>query len=229
MITNPHISSAAERERLAMLLAEGAWRRRISDARLRRRIAHKAAVQVRANLRHAALHASEANYVHLPTGADLVVRTIGACDAQLLAQGFDRLSATSRRNRFLGGKSALTPRELKYLTTIDHCNHEAIGALSPIDGSGIGIARYVRQTATPDVAELAVTVIDEWQGSGVGTELITQLLSRAHAAGIRCFRAWVSDDNLAALAMLKRLRAKVDLVGADHGVLQFEVSAFAPS
>jgi nucleotide-binding universal stress UspA family protein len=40
---------------------------------------------------------------------------------------------------------------------------EAIIALNEDTGEGLGVARYVRSPERPDVAEVAVTVIDDWQ------------------------------------------------------------------
>ena len=70
-----------------------------------------------------------------------------------------------------------------YLTEIDHHDHEAIIALEEESGEGIGVARYVRNPTHPETAEVAVTVIDEWQGRGLGTLLLEVLGQRARAEG----------------------------------------------
>ncbi len=36
--------------------------------------------------------------------------------------------------------------ELAFFTEIDHVDHEAIGAMDPATGQGVGVARYVRET-----------------------------------------------------------------------------------
>jgi hypothetical protein len=46
--------------------------------------------------------------------------------------------------RFLGVKKTLSPAELRYLTDVDHHNHEALAALDRAGRHGVGIARYVR-------------------------------------------------------------------------------------
>jgi hypothetical protein len=43
-------------------------------------------------------------------------------------------------------------------------DHEAMIALDEQTGEGIGVARYVWDPDHPDMAEVAVTVIDDWQG-----------------------------------------------------------------
>lgn len=66
----------------------------------------------------------------LRDGSDALIRPVRHDDAALLAGGFDRLSAQSRRFRFLTAKNFLSPSELRYLTEIDHHDHEALGARS---------------------------------------------------------------------------------------------------
>ena len=93
----------------------------------------------------------------------------------LLADGFAGLSDRSRRMRFLGPKEALSAAELRYFTDVDHRDHEALGALDHARGGGVGIARYVRDRDNPHTAEIAVTVIDDWQGRGLGTGVVCTL------------------------------------------------------
>jgi GNAT superfamily N-acetyltransferase len=56
---------------------------------------------------------------------------------------------------------------------------ESILALNEEGTAGLGIARYVRHVSRPDAAEVAVTVIDDWQGRGLGTLLLEAVSGRA--------------------------------------------------
>ena len=62
-------------------------------------------------------------------------RPLGPGDRALLAGFFTHLGPESRYRRFFGPKHELTPRELDWLTAIDHVNHEAIVAVDRRDGS----------------------------------------------------------------------------------------------
>ena len=130
----------------------------------------------------------------LRDGSKVLIRQVRSADAPLLADGFARLSARSRQMRFLTPKKELSPAELRYFTDVDHHDHEALGALDHADGRGVGIARYVRDADDPQAAEIAVTIVDDWQGRGLGTELLAQLSGRARE-GIRRFTALVAADN----------------------------------
>jgi RimJ/RimL family protein N-acetyltransferase len=127
--------------------------------------------------------------------------------------------------RFLTAKKELSPAELRYFTDLDHHDHEALGALDHADGRGVGTARYVRDAHDPHTAEIAVTIVDDWQGRGLGTELLAQLSDRARQEGIRYFTALVSAGNSAVTRMLRNVSA--ELVRRGPGTVEYKI-ALAP-
>jgi GNAT superfamily N-acetyltransferase len=143
------------------------------------------------------------NSLVLRDGSIVVLREVRSADAALLADGFARLSAHSRQLRFLTGKSSLTPSELRYFTVIDHHDHEAIGAVSAVDGRGVGVARFIRSSNDHEAAEVAVTVVDDWQGRGLGTALVSRLADRARQEGICRFTALVAADKEAVVRLMQ--------------------------
>ena len=161
----------------------------------------------------------------LRDGSTVMVRPVQSTDASLLADGFARLSERSRRLRFLGNKNNLTVAELRYLTCIDHHDHEALGALSP-DGRGIGVARYIRDSEDPSRAEVAVTVVDEWHGRGLGTKLLELLSDRARAEGVDRFTATVASDNMASSRLVRS--AGGVLVSGSLGTREYEIRLVPP-
>jgi GNAT superfamily N-acetyltransferase len=163
----------------------------------------------------------------LRDGSAVLIRPVSPADAALLADGFTRLSPESRRLRFLTAKSELRPAELRYLTEVDHHDHEAIGALDAADGRGVGIARYIRAAAEPETAEIAVTVVDGWQGRGLGTELVTRLAERARQAGVRRFVALTAGGNVAMGLLLRRMGGTV--LHREFGTLEYELPLGPPA
>jgi GNAT superfamily N-acetyltransferase len=164
--------------------------------------------------------------VALRDGSQVLIRQVQSTDAPLLADGFARLSPRSRRMRFLTTKKELSGAELRYFTDVDHHDHEALGALSAADGRGVGIARYIRDTHDLQAAEIAVTVVDEWQGRGLGTELLTRLSGRARCEGICRFTALVAEDNMAMARLLGNMSAS--LVGRSPGTVEYEITLTPP-
>ena len=159
----------------------------------------------------------------LHDGSVVLIREVEAEDAPLLADGFTRLSDESRQLRFLTGKPNLTAAELRYFTHIDHHDHEALGAINPEDGRGVGIARYIRDAKDPEAAEVAVTVVDEWQRRGLGTELLDRLADRARQEGIRHFTALVGADNDAVVGLLEEGALGVHVIKRESSAVEYTI------
>jgi RimJ/RimL family protein N-acetyltransferase len=123
------------------------------------------------------------------------MRPIRRSDKKRLLEGFERLSPESRYRRFLVPMTSLSPRLVRYLTEIDHHDHEALVALGAESGEPVGVARYVRSEGEPEAAEVAVAVADDWHGRGVATELLRRLTERAREEGIARFTATCLADN----------------------------------
>jgi RimJ/RimL family protein N-acetyltransferase len=134
----------------------------------------------------------------------LTIRPIRADDAAALAVAFERLSDESRYRRFLGSKDRLTARELAYLAEVDHVTHEALVAVGP-DGAIVGVARYASWPGRTSVAEVAVTVADEWQGAGLGTDLTRRVVAAAQANGMATLTGSTFWANTPARRLLARL------------------------
>lgn len=159
----------------------------------------------------------------LRDGSVVLIRPVQSADAALLADGFTRLSTESRELRFLTRKPELSEAELRYFTEVDHHRHEALGALDETTGNGVGIARFVRHTADPDAAELAVVVDDDWQGRGLGTALLSALTDRAREEGIRRFTALVAADNPSVLGLLNNIGDGPRTTNRDSDTVEYEI------
>lgn len=76
------------------------------------------------------------------------------------------------------------------------------------------------------MAEIAATVTDDWQGHGLGTELLARLAARARDNGYSAFRASVLATNQRSIAML--LAAGFTPLPS-HGVLrEYELALAQP-
>ena len=143
----------------------------------------------------------------LRDGTTILVRPMRADDAERLEAAFGRLSADSRRRRFLSPKGRLSVTELRYLTEVDHHRHEALVAVTPDDAELVGVARFIKLEDEPEAAEAAITVVDDWQRRGVATELLSALRARARAEGVKTFHTEVLPENE------QRIRALFGQVG----------------
>ncbi|MCB0827496.1 MAG: GNAT family N-acetyltransferase [Solirubrobacterales bacterium] len=142
--------------------------------------------------------------VALRPGIEFLVRPIQPADKHLMVAAFEQLTPETRFQRFFAPVQRLSDSDLEYLTEIDHVNHEALIAVDPEDGSLIGVARYVR-TRPSNEAEVAIIVVDAWQGQGLGTVLLKRLARRAADQGIEYFLALVLVENRSARDLFQGL------------------------
>ena len=128
----------------------------------------------------------------------IAIRPLTAADGAIVAEGFELLSPESRYLRY--GRGQLDFRvALEWVERLDDRVHAALGACA--HGSPVGVARFVR--VDDATAEIAVTVIDQWQGCGVGRMLLAQLVERAHVAGLRTLRAHIIAGNRPAVRLMR--------------------------
>ena len=154
--------------------------------------------------------------------AALEIRPIVPEDKAGMLEAFERLSDESRYRRFLAPHGRLSVAELRYFTEVDHHDHEALVAVDPASGQGVGVARYVRSADDPARAEMAVAVTDDWHGRGVGGELTAALVERAREEGIRSFSALVLAANDQMLGLLAEL-GEVHVLRRDRGSVELIV------
>jgi GNAT superfamily N-acetyltransferase len=158
----------------------------------------------------------------LSDGGEVLVRAVRPEDKPLFARGWERFGEESRYRRFMGVKQRLSTSELSFFTEIDHVDHEAIGALDPETGEGLGVARYVRDRERPHAAEAAVAVIDAAQGRGIGGLLLRRLCHRAAQNGIRVFTAGLLTSNHSMLHLFEKI-GTVRVTGRNGSELYIDV------
>src|SRR3954451_2889549 len=130
------------------------------------------------------------------------IRPLGPGDRARVTEGFDRLSPATVNARFLGPVKA-RPSLFAGVDGLDRRSRIAVGAAHAESGEPLGVARFVRDPRDPSRAEIAVTVVDEWQRRGVGTALLAELARRAAAVGVECFTSTLAAQNRAAIALLR--------------------------
>lgn len=146
--------------------------------------------------------------VQLRDGTRALTWTLLPSDREGIREGYEHLSLETRNHRFLASVPHLTDEMLDHLVDeVDQIDHVAL-ALFVLDednvGEPAGVARMIRYPDRPSAADLAVTVIDKWQGRGVATALLGELM-RVRPKGVTRIITTVARDNPASLAMLRRL------------------------
>jgi acetyltransferase len=149
----------------------------------------------------------------LADGREVVIRPVLGFDAPAEQDFFSHaLSAHSRLRRFHFGLKELPTAMLRAMTEVDHDLHVAIVA-EAFDAEDqpriVADARYVRGPG-PDEAEFAVAVADDWQGAGLGRELMQRLACHAERRGVKRLIGEVMQGNAAMFSVASALGAQLE-------------------
>ena len=140
------------------------------------------------------------------TGAGLEapwIRAIGPQDAPALADLHAGLSDESRYLRFFSPHRTLTADELCHWIELDGRLHAGVGAF--LGARCIGHALYDVRRERPTEAEVALEVLDAFQGQGIGTRMLHALIPVARAAGFHRLTATVLPENKPMLRVFRDL------------------------
>jgi len=145
-----------------------------------------------------------------------------------ITEGLNLLSTSSKRYRFNFSFKQFSKQELEYLTHIDNKNHVAIGCRflnnTETNFPGMGIGRYIRLPKKQDTAEIAITVLDEYQNKGLGTILFCLLARYALQNNISYFGGYVQNDNQAMLKLFNKFNSRAVTKGHSLSYLEIALS-----
>jgi len=163
--------------------------------------------------------------LRLRDGREVTLRAIVEADAPKIVEAFERLSAESRYYRFMRYKKQLDDaavqrgvhprpgREFAFVATIP-----AAGGIDIV-----GAAQYVPAAEGDDkTCEFAITVAEDWRGSGLATRLLAGLVRRARRDAFKTMEGWVIAENTPMLGVARRLHFKVEPVSGDATVLRVQ-------
>jgi hypothetical protein len=155
----------------------------------------------------------------------LCVSAIRPENKKQIADGLKLLSHKSIRNRFQGGRKSFTESELNYLTNLDGINHYALGIEEAAgERRGIAIIRMVRSYHDVREAEVAVTIIDEYQRMGLGGLLMDLIFLAALERNLDSFTFIFLPQNEGIVKLINKLGTPIQReVSADHVELVLEL------
>jgi GNAT superfamily N-acetyltransferase len=162
----------------------------------------------------------------LRDGRRVRVRQITADDRGRFVAGLRRMSPRSRYLRFHRLVTDLTDAELRLLAEPDQRLHRAWGALAMDEPGepGVGVARYIRDGDDPTQAEFALTVVDDFQGAGLGRLLLETIIADALRHGVERLTAPVLAENTAALRLFERLGGRLRREREDEVTVEIPVT-----
>ncbi|MCK5371956.1 MAG: hypothetical protein KAQ62_25520 [Cyclobacteriaceae bacterium] len=136
-------------------------------------------------------------------------------DREKFIEGFKKLSKASVYHRFFGFMKELSDKQLEDLLNTDKKDHVAWTAfdIKNDDMIGVGVGRFKRSTTNPHEAELALTVIDEYQNKGTGSILLAIMYFLASKLEIDIFTGFILSDNSKLIQRFRELGAIMTRTG----------------
>jgi hypothetical protein len=166
-------------------------------------------------------------HLHLKlNGKKFFFRPIFPSDKIFVKMGFRKLSPKSRYLRFFAHQNELTDEQLSFFTEVDGTNHVAWGVMD-MTGFGMnpaGVGRFIRLREDPTIAEVAITVVDAYQGMGLGRTLIAILNVIGYQLGVRTFRYHVMPENMGIMESLNPISEQKKM--KDRSVLMLDARLF---
>ena len=159
---------------------------------------------------------STSGSVHVARNGEIFrIRPLLPCDRHRLREGFERASRQTRLQRFFRHRSRLSEQELTALTAIDQVSHVALcaGRVDDRHATGAAVARFIRDEGDPTRAEFAITVLDEFQGQGLGTAIMHRLVEEARERGVTRLWGHVLNENHGALRWMESLGGEAIYLG----------------
>ena len=144
--------------------------------------------------------------VILKDGARVRIRPVLPEDETRLVTLYGRLSPPTAHQRFFTIMKRLPPDWAYSFANVDYRRRMALVEERDLEWRPelIGVARY-EPSDEEDTAEVAIVIQDYWQGKGLGTILLKEILRAGETNGLRRIRAYVLADNHRMFDMLSRL------------------------
>ena len=144
-------------------------------------------------------------------GLPLRLRPVRVTDEPLLKDFFYSLSENSLYRRFIQMRKDMPHERLQDFVVIDYTNEMVILAVLEQETKEqvVGVGQYGINTNT-HTAEVALVVRDDFQGQGIGWELLSYLTYLAKRQGLHGFSAEVLIENVPMLHLFEKMGFDID-------------------
>ncbi|MBU7010185.1 MAG: GNAT family N-acetyltransferase, partial [Theionarchaea archaeon] len=158
------------------------------------------------------------------SGLEILLRPVKISDEPLLKDFFYSLSDQSMYRRFISQRKDMPHERLQDFVIIDYTKEMVILAVISKDEKEevVGMGQYGIDEITHS-AEVAFVVRDDYQGKGIGTELLKYLTYLAKKQGLLGFTAEVLTENKPMLHLFEKMGFDIQK-RADGGVYELRMT-----
>jgi acyl-CoA hydrolase/GNAT superfamily N-acetyltransferase len=158
------------------------------------------------------------------TGLSLLLRPVKLSDEHLLKDFFYSLSDDSMYRRFISQRKDMHHERLQPFVVIDYTKEMVILAVFQEDEKEliVGMAQYLIDETT-HTAEVAFVVRDDYQGKGIGAELLKYVTYLARKRGLLGFTAAVLMENQKMLQLFEKMGFIIEK-RAESGLYELKMS-----
>ncbi|QWR77032.1 bifunctional acetyl-CoA hydrolase/transferase family protein/GNAT family N-acetyltransferase [Candidatus Magnetomonas plexicatena] len=152
----------------------------------------------------------------LSSGMEIFVRPVKISDEPLMKEFFYSLSDDTLYRRFTSVRKDMPHERLQEFIAVDYRSKIVIVAIMQTGNveSIVGVAQYALSKDN-FMAEVAFVVRDDYQGKGIGKELIKYLTFIALKQGLLGFIAETMSENHSMIALFKSLDATIERYDED--------------
>ena len=160
------------------------------------------------------------------TGLEILLRPVKISDEPLLKDFFYSLSDDTLYHRFISSRKDMPHDRLQEFVIVDYTKQMVVLAVIKEEGEEaqeqiVGIGQYYINEVT-HTADVAFAVLDDCQGKGIGTELLSYLTYLAKKQGLLGFTAEVLMDNKSMLRVFEKAGFNVEK-SSDDGVYELKM------
>jgi acyl-CoA hydrolase/RimJ/RimL family protein N-acetyltransferase len=157
------------------------------------------------------------------SGITILLRPVKISDEPLLKDFFYSLSDKSLYQRFISARKDMPHARLQEFVIIDYMKQMSMLAVIRDEEKevAIGLGQYIID-ADSHTAEVAFAVRDDYQGKGVGTELLSYITYLGKRSGLLGFSAEVLQDNQDMLHLFEKMGFEIERRGFE-GVYQLKM------
>jgi acyl-CoA hydrolase/GNAT superfamily N-acetyltransferase len=145
-------------------------------------------------------------------GQKVTFRPAKAVDDRLIQEHFYQMDKSDVRARFFSTRRSFFREDMEGIAQVDYINNLSIVAVTGEVGFErvIGLGVYARAQGT--VAEVAFSVVKEWQAKGIANVLLEKITAAARENGFTELMAYAKSSNTGMIKLFKKLPYQTDTI-----------------